>query len=255
MVDGDPESSWSGSGTGGGGADPLGIRIAIAAAGGMVLAATLLFTWWQHCSLSGSGSGSIIERGYQPGGTVAGLPRRTVKCMAVLCLWGFLCCTAGGLVQSPLTELLMQRACERQNIDFGTRACDKSEAAQSEATYRNTYLQLGSQAAGFVSIGVASVMADSLGRKPALTLITVGSVLSPAFFWLLPMGPLTVGGQSFDGFWLILIMSTAGALFGSGAFLSVSSVLPGGLLQCCPSIGFSGLTDTVPLCIALPECQ
>ena len=33
---------------------------------------------------------------------------------------------------------------------------------------------------------VASVMVDSLGRKPALTMITIGSTIGFAAFWVLP---------------------------------------------------------------------
>jgi hypothetical protein len=150
------------------------------------------------------------------------LPRRTVHTMAVLCLWGFLGTSSGGMVQTPLTELLMQRACARDAATpFGTHACDHSTPAQNEATYRNTYLQLGCSIGGFVSLGVASVMADSLGRKKALSMLTCGNVILTASCWLLPMGPIGIPLVG-DGYWLILVVQTLGSLFGVGAFLSVS---------------------------------
>ena len=97
-----------------------------------------------------------------------GVPAQTAKTMAVLCLWGFLCCTAGGMCQSPLTELLMQRACERQGIPFGTHACDHSTAAQNESTYRNTYLTLTASIAGFVSLGVVRQLISNWMRSGSL---------------------------------------------------------------------------------------
>ena len=99
---------------------------------------------------------------------IMGVPAQTAKTMAVLCLWGFLCCTAGGMCQSPLTELLMQRACERQGIPFGTHACDHSTAAQNESTYRNTYLTLTASIAGFVSLGVVRQLISNWMRSGSL---------------------------------------------------------------------------------------
>ena len=142
--------------------------------------------------------------------------------MAVLCLWGVIGCTAMSLMQSPFTELLMQRACERQGIPFGSRECDKSAEAQSEATYRSTILAVTGSVAAFASLGVASVMADSFGRKDALTFIMTGNVLSPALVWLIPMDMVHVLGYGFDGFWLIMGLGTLTSLFGVGAYLSVS---------------------------------
>ena len=48
-----------------------------------------------------------------------------------VCVWGFVSCVANGLVGAPWTELLMETACERQNVTFGTPTCDSSEAAQA----------------------------------------------------------------------------------------------------------------------------
>jgi DHA1 family tetracycline resistance protein-like MFS transporter len=156
------------------------------------------------------------------GGRTMGIPTRTVHTMAVLCLWGVLTRVGGGMTSTPQTELLLQRACERQGISFGTHACDTSSAAQHEATYRSTYLNVAGQSAGFASIGVASVIADSFGRKPSLFLITLGAVLGPLSVWLIPMDTISFFGYHFDGYWIILVWGALTVLFGGGASLSVS---------------------------------
>ena len=67
------------------------------------------------------------------------------RALAVVCTAGFVTTLAGGFMFAPWTELLMKTACERQNITFGTHACDVSAAAQHEATYRNSFLNVGVQ--------------------------------------------------------------------------------------------------------------
>ena len=74
-----------------------------------------------------------------------------VRALAVVCTAGFVSCVAGGFTFAPWTELLMQTACARQNVTFGTHACDVSAAAQHEATYRNSFLNVGTQLSGFLS--------------------------------------------------------------------------------------------------------
>ena len=71
--------------------------------------------------------------------------------LGVVCIAGFVTCVAGGFTFAPWTELLMETACARQNVTFGTHACDVSAAAQHEATYRNSFLNIGTQLAGFLS--------------------------------------------------------------------------------------------------------
>ena len=73
------------------------------------------------------------------------------RALGVVCLAGFVTCVAGGFTFAPWTELLMKTACERQNVTFGTHACDVSAAAQHEATYRNSFLNVGTQLSGFLS--------------------------------------------------------------------------------------------------------
>lgn len=74
-----------------------------------------------------------------------------LQALGVVCLAGFVTCVAGGFTFAPWTELLMQTACERQNVTFGTHACDVCAAAQHEATYRNSFLNVGTQLSGFLS--------------------------------------------------------------------------------------------------------
>ena len=149
-----------------------------------------------------------------------------IRAGVVVCVWGFVSCVANGLVGAPWTELLMETACERQNITFGTPTCDSSEAAQAEATDRTSFLSIGQQLGGFLSIGLVSVLADARGRKPAMILITVGAATYPCAVWLLPsMG--RVAFLPFEGFWLVLAVSVLGNLLGTAAFLSVSMSVMG----------------------------
>ena len=105
------------------------------------------------CTKSPTTAGSETADGLMdsmPG--ASSLPKaQRFRALGVVCLAGFVTCVAGGFTFAPWTELLMRTACERQNVTFGTHACDVCAAAQHEATYRNSFLNVGTQLSGFLS--------------------------------------------------------------------------------------------------------
>ena len=243
------DGSSSGGGGGGGGAAAINETLGQT----FVLASTLALPALGTLALVGIFCPKIwaarrVRRRGADGGSgsslTLGVPSQTFKTMSVLCLWGFLCTLSGGMIQSPFTELLLQRACERESIPFGTQACDHSSAAQTEATYRNTFMTIFSSIAGFVSLGVASVVADSYGRKYSLTAITIGSALYPAAIWLIPMSEISLLGHRFDGFWMILAITTVANLFGIGGFLSISMSV---MADVSASLSHAGRTNMLML--------
>jgi MFS family permease len=113
--------------------------------------------------------------------------------------------TAG--LGAPWTELLMQTACERQNITYPSNACNQSPLAQSEAAWRQEWMNLGTTIPQFLTVGIIAQMADSYGRKPAILVGVIAGIAFPLSIALIPFGPLCLGSICTDGFWYLLAVN------------------------------------------------
>lgn len=140
--------------------------------------------------------------------------------------WVMLACLATGIggasIMAVWSELLLSRACERANIPFPSQACDQHPESQTEATLRQTYMQLAQSIPNALTVGMVSSIADSRGRRLAMILSFISTLMFCVAVFLVPD---KVG--SVDGYWVILGISLVTSFTGgnTATFSSAMSVI------------------------------
>ena len=138
-------------------------------------------------------------------------------------LWVMVACLLSGIgaasIMAVWTELLLLRACESRHLPYPSQACDQSEAAQSEATYRQTYMGLAQSIPAALTVGMVSSIADSRGRRLAMILSFVSTLIFCSAVFLVPDRVFGL-----DGYWLIIVV-TAVCSFTGGQTATFSSAM------------------------------
>eukprot|EP01043_Picozoa_sp_COSAG02_P066608 COSAG02_NODE_10424_length_1944_cov_1.831436_1_plen_472_part_00 len=123
--------------------------------------------------------------------------------------------TAG--LGAPWTELLMQTACARHNVTYPSSECNQLPAAQTEAAWRQEWMNLGTTIPQFLTVGIIAQMADSFGRKPAILVGVIASIVNPLSVALIPFGEVCLVSFCADGFWLLLAVNIMSSFSGGGS--------------------------------------
>ena len=140
--------------------------------------------------------------------------------------WVMLACLATGIggasIMAVWSELLLSRACARHHIPFPSQACDQHPDAQTEATLRQTYMQLAQSIPNALTVGMVSSIADSRGRRLAMIFSFMTTLMFSVAVLLVPD---RVG--SIDGYWVILGICLVTSFTGgnTATFSSAMSVI------------------------------
>jgi MFS family permease len=138
----------------------------------------------------------------------------------------------GASIMAVWSELLLGRACGRLNIPFPSQACDQHPDAQTEATLRQTYMQLAQSIPAALTVGMVSSIADSRGRRLAMITSFISTLMFCVAVLVVPdrvpfawaLGP---DEADLDGYWVILGISLVTSFTGgnTATFSSAMSVI------------------------------
>ena len=75
---------------------------------------------------------------------------------------------------------------------------------QSEAAWRQEWMNLGQTIPQFLTVGIIAQMADSFGRKPAILVGMWSMIVFPLTVAFIPAGRVCLGSLCLEGFWYLL---------------------------------------------------